>query len=425
MGVSSVPTRWRFILILTMLTMLLTIPAMVAASETVSYSATTVPVITASQHGTVELGSLVIEVDPLAKGEHSALVALPSGYSILAQGRVQSIEDPHLSLDIFVTSQQNEFKVYLDYDGEGQKLTFVIPIKTTVPQGTTGDIQLEITGLQGQFTDGKVIVGRTAGGQLALTNTPFKVHVIRPETEVPFSIEVAEDRGGVLRAGTETIKLVLQEGFAWQTEKTKVEILAEGGYQPVTRVDAADQRVLYVDILGQETRSKGSFLLTGQIMAERTLFAEASVRAEVTGKDLASSLTLVIAQVVKPAYEARFFVGRDLYFSNGNALTLDVPPYLKEGRIFLPLRYVGLSLGVDPKDIEWNGQVATLTLGDKTVQVRPGVNQILVNGQAVAMDVAAEVQFPGRVMLPYRFIAEAFGATVNWDAPTRTVTMEL
>ena len=40
------------------------------------------------------------------------------------------------------------------------------------------------------------------------------------------------------------------------------------------------------------------------------------------------------------------------------------------------------------------------------------------------MDVAAELS-NGRTMLPFRWIAQALGAKVNWDEAAQTVTMEL
>ena len=415
----------RYLTLLSLLCLLIVFPSAATGADAVSFSSTAVPVIKDPRHGYVELAALVITMDPLTEGEHSALIALPRGYSLSVPATIQSVEDPHFRLDAFLTGQQNECKILIDYEGDSTKRTFVIPIKAIIPSGETGDIQLSITNIIGQLINGKVIVGRIAGGNLTVTSDPAQVRVIRPETEVPFLIKIAEDQGDVLRAGPETMRLILPEGFSWQQNSINIDILEDGGYLPGARVDTADLRILFVDIKDQDLRKKSSFNLSGMIMAEKTLLPGASVSVEVTGKDLERSFNFILTRVVKPETEARFIVGNEVYFSNGKALTMDVLPYIKEGRLFLPLRYVGLSLGVEPDNIIWNGQMATLTLGDKTVQVRPGAKQMLVNGKTKAMDIAAEVQFPGRVMLPYRFIAEAFGAIVEWDSNTRTVTMEL
>ena len=46
--------------------------------------------------------------------------------------------------------------------------------------------------------------------------------------------------------------------------------------------------------------------------------------------------------------------------------------------------------------------------------------RIFVNGQEVVADVSPQI-IDGRVMVPARFIAEPLGATVIWDAVTRSV----
>ena len=121
----------------------------------------------------------------------------------------------------------------------------------------------------------------------------------------------------------------------------------------------------------------------------------------------------------------RFVIGQTSYNVEGVPQQMDVAPYLKDGRTFLPLRYVGLSLGVDPDDIVWDGTTATLTKGDTVVKVTLGSKDVLVNDQPVAMDVMPELVPPGRIMLPYRFVAEAFGATVAWNGVERSVTMNI
>lgn len=45
---------------------------------------------------------------------------------------------------------------------------------------------------------------------------------------------------------------------------------------------------------------------------------------------------------------------------------------------------------------------------------------IVVNGEEIETDVASHIM-EGRVMVPFRFIAEALGANVNWIAETKTV----
>jgi len=50
--------------------------------------------------------------------------------------------------------------------------------------------------------------------------------------------------------------------------------------------------------------------------------------------------------------------------------------------------------------------------------------RILVNGREIASDVPPQI-INGRTMVPLRFVAEAMGAIVSWDAPSRTVRVEI
>lgn len=390
--------------------------------DAVSYRAAEIVTMRAPQYGGVDLGSLVIEIVPLRPGEHRAEVALPRGFSVLPPGQVQAVEDPHVRLESSITGQPNEFRIRIDYEGDDRQLTFVVPIRATIPAGVAGDIRLEVKGFQGQFTNGSVVVGRVPSGRVDVTSLPTSLRIITPETEVPFVMEVAEDRGDVLRPGAETLRFVLPEGFSWQDVKTSV--IVDGGYLPAARVDDHDVRVLYVDIAPRDERKQGAFRLSGTIKPGRTLLAGAELRVQAYGIDLPQTQTLVLARVVAPRMEARFTVGSDAYIVNGRGLTMDVVPYTKHGRLFLPLRYVGLSLGVEPDNIKWDGRVATLTGEEVTVRVKPKASRLWVNGAVLEMDAAAEFS-QGRVMLPYRFIAEAFGASVDWDPAARTVTMAL
>ncbi|MGI6307700.1 MAG: copper amine oxidase N-terminal domain-containing protein [Dethiobacteria bacterium] len=104
--------------------------------------------------------------------------------------------------------------------------------------------------------------------------------------------------------------------------------------------------------------------------------------------------------------------------------TMDVAPYIKDGRTFLPLRYVANALGVDDDNIIWDQATKAVTIfkGDRIAQVTISSKTMLVNGVTINMDVTPEIT-DGRTMLPIRWMAQALGASIDWDAETRTVTV--
>jgi len=138
-----------------------------------------------------------------------------------------------------------------------------------------------------------------------------------------------------------------------------------------------------------------------------------------------SAGSAVIATCVTPADAAavgEFRIGSNVYYLNGIAKVMDVAPYIKNSRTYVPMRYVGEMLGAE---VVWDdaARTVTLTKGDTTVVFTIGSTSYTVNGEAKTADVAPEIA-NDRTMLPARFVAEAFGATVGWDATTQTVLIQ-
>lgn len=105
---------------------------------------------------------------------------------------------------------------------------------------------------------------------------------------------------------------------------------------------------------------------------------------------------------------------------------MDAPPYVKDDRTYLPVRYVATSLGIADGDIVWypdEGAVVILR-GSGSVKFVVGSKEMLIYGKPVLMDVAPEIVAPGRVMLPLRYAAQAFGANIEWDEMNKTVVIK-
>jgi len=98
-------------------------------------------------------------------------------------------------------------------------------------------------------------------------------------------------------------------------------------------------------------------------------------------------------------------------------------PYLnKDNRTMGSIRLVGNALGVADKNIKWDSktETATMTKGDKKVEVTVGKKVMKVNGVNVTMDTLAEKK-QGRVFIPVRFIAKGLGVNMQYDTPTATL----
>lgn len=122
---------------------------------------------------------------------------------------------------------------------------------------------------------------------------------------------------------------------------------------------------------------------------------------------------------------AKFVIGEKKCRLNGVEVDLDVAPYLKDGRTYLPVRYAVQALGIGDGGIQWNGDegIVTINDGSRTLKLLIGSKIMYAGNLPVTMDAAPEIAEPGRTMLPLRWVAEALGAEVEWDAGRQTVTV--
>jgi N-acetylmuramoyl-L-alanine amidase len=101
---------------------------------------------------------------------------------------------------------------------------------------------------------------------------------------------------------------------------------------------------------------------------------------------------------------------------------MDAAPYISEGRTLIPVRYLADALGAQTSwDV--NTQEVSITKGNIDIKLTISSNTLTVNGKTSQMD-AAPVIRNGRTYLPARYVAEAFGRTVTWDQASQTVTIE-
>ncbi len=118
-----------------------------------------------------------------------------------------------------------------------------------------------------------------------------------------------------------------------------------------------------------------------------------------------------------------FIVGFDQYFINNETpgIKMDAKPFVEQGRTFVPVRYLANALGVTNENIGWESPRVTLAEpGFPVVELAVGSKTIKSDGKAAAMDVSPQAR-DGRTYLPARWVAEALGYEVAWDAENSIV----
>jgi hypothetical protein len=104
---------------------------------------------------------------------------------------------------------------------------------------------------------------------------------------------------------------------------------------------------------------------------------------------------------------------------NGKLINFDRQPMIVNDRTMVPVRFIAEELGYA---VDWNAdkQFVTITNSGSNIVLSVDCITAYVDGKSVALDAVPFIQVD-RTMVPLRFIAEGFGATVDWNDETRTV----
>ncbi|QDY82095.1 copper amine oxidase N-terminal domain-containing protein [Paenibacillus polymyxa] len=102
---------------------------------------------------------------------------------------------------------------------------------------------------------------------------------------------------------------------------------------------------------------------------------------------------------------------------DGVTVTTDVKPEMKNKRVMVPLRVISESLGAN---VEWSDSEVSLVKSEMKVKLAINKSTAEKNGKKIPLDVKPYTK-NNRTYVPLRFIAEAFGCNVNYSNFTVTV----
>ncbi|MGP6159333.1 MAG: copper amine oxidase N-terminal domain-containing protein [Vulcanimicrobiaceae bacterium] len=104
---------------------------------------------------------------------------------------------------------------------------------------------------------------------------------------------------------------------------------------------------------------------------------------------------------------------------NGQYVSIAPPPLERAGRVFVPLRGIFEKLGAS---VVYSGGIINATGSGRTISLKIGSTQAMVNGQPQPLDVAPFI-VGASTYVPLRFVSEALGAGVNYDGTNRVVAL--
>ena len=129
-----------------------------------------------------------------------------------------------------------------------------------------------------------------------------------------------------------------------------------------------------------------------------------------TGAEKTTSQSLSGVVALKVDNPNAYAKGAKTYVDTAN---LDIKPIVQNGRTLVPVRFISEKFGAN---VGWEDATQTVTVRTKTLDIslQIGSVQMLVNGEAVTLDVPAQT-IGGRTLIPLRALVEALGKQVFWD----------
>jgi hypothetical protein len=306
----------------------------------------------------------------------------------------------------------------IDHQGNKEKpQTKTFLVDTTPPEITI------ISPKNGAILNTKkcTITGKTeSGASLSINGNPVSVSAGGSFTfettisrETSFTI-VAEDIAG----NKKTVKL----NVSLDTTPPKLTVTAPYAFQefhtPVVTVKGKTEKDAKVKVNGHPVSLSGDYTFSYSI----TLTKEGINSINVIATDLAGNTTKVSVPVkFIPKTTIVLQIGNNNAIVNGTALKLDTPPVIKNSRTLVPVRFIAEAFGAS---VSWNPvfRLIFITIGKKEIILQVGVKYASINNQKLTIDAPPQI-IKGHTMVPLRFIAEAFGASVTWDNATRSITI--
>ncbi|OAJ73349.1 copper amine oxidase [Brevibacillus sp. SKDU10] len=107
---------------------------------------------------------------------------------------------------------------------------------------------------------------------------------------------------------------------------------------------------------------------------------------------------------------------------DGKLITSDVKPFMQGGRALVPIRVISAALKADVKWDEKTRSVA-ITRGSQSITLYLDKKEATVNGKIITLETAPVLK-NGRLFLPLRFVSEQLKTSVDWKEEGKIVLID-
>ncbi|QIC06060.1 copper amine oxidase N-terminal domain-containing protein [Brevibacillus sp. 7WMA2] len=107
---------------------------------------------------------------------------------------------------------------------------------------------------------------------------------------------------------------------------------------------------------------------------------------------------------------------------DGKLITSDVKPFMQGGRALVPIRVISAALKADVKWDEKTRSVV-ITRGSQSITLYLDKKEATVNGKVITLETAPVLK-NGRLFLPLRFVSEQLKTSVDWKEEGKIVLID-
>ncbi|MGL4362361.1 MAG: stalk domain-containing protein [Cellulosilyticaceae bacterium] len=366
-----------------------------------------------------------------------------------------SLADNSIKADVNKDGYVTGFSLEFQYNNNSEKLGKLDPAKANqivmeiplfAPLGTeAGEYNLEI--------ESKYLEELAGEHVLAVVAAPITVEYDQAVVKVGLAkqelgdITITETANKMIEEGEIVIEI---EDVKLETAKKDIEIVLsedskmQANVKSVTNGKNSATIVIEIDRAAKEA---GSLTIKGLVGTVDRTVPEGYIGLEVSGSAIQDEENKVTAEeenVIKVAEYIKvgtlntednngsqvkdnvavFTIGQETFTLNGEEKEMDAAPFVtSKDRVMVPVRYLSEAFGVEAENILFNSGVVTMFVGEKIVQLENGSNVAVVNGVKVSMDEKMTIK-EDRAYAPMGEIARILGVKVQWDNDNKTATFK-
>lgn len=250
--------------------------------------------------------------------------------------------------------------------------------------------------------------------------------------QVGGEIVITETETGMFQKG-ELIFSIASKNSGIYLDDVQVEV--SGGIKGIKSEVKEGKNGTVIVSISRTSKEAATIKLSQFVFTTDRTVPEGSYDLEISGDAISTGNDKIIVedfiQITTPNTEdlakgnlvrgsSAFIVGEKYFLNNANKVEMDVVPYIEgEGYIMVPLRYVAQAFSITNENILFSNETVTLFIPGRTISLTNGSNEMILNGNSVTMNAPMVIQ-DNRAYLPVGQIANLLSIDVQWDNITKT-----